>query len=523
MSIKKKITALIFLVVITISSLAIYLVKNEENTFADQIITDASVNFKYSLNDFLFSASKSIAKLNLNLKHTQTDKMVSDSLNLYYSKMIMDDNYLKGIVLMHNNFSFIIYRDDQTWVTSYDFNLADSLVNWQRLNKKLEVISTWTDTYYSFLDADNLNKINKQLNSTNYIWRTSKSKMPYKGDLVSNIFRTSNSNGDKIIAGLIFSTSEMNNNFASVLKFEHPLVSIILSNDEIVTPYSTTDTSIISVYNTLIPPVKDLVDAWNKNQPKASQSYSFKKNDKIYWTRIDEIMPDIGVSGFAVTISASDLAKAEQVQELRYLYVSVLLLIITIIYSFVVFRNKRTNVSSLKDELILLPNKDIRRLIASGESEYVEFKSSLRWDFREEKVNKILEYVILKSIAAFANAKGGTLFIGVSDDLKIIGLEKDFNTLKKQDADYFELHLRNLITNVYGIAFSNENLLMTFPAFNGKTICSIQIKSSSTPVFLKSKNKQGTEIEKFYVRSGNASHEILSLKKMNEYIKIRFD
>ena len=64
---------------------------------------------------------------------------------------------------------------------------------------------------------------------------------------------------------------------------------------------------------------------------------------------------------------------------------------------------------------------------------------------------------------------------------------------------------------------------MQFPEFEGKTICSIQVKASGNPVFLKTRNKQGTETEKFYVRSGNASQEISSLKEVNEYINIRFD
>ncbi len=121
------------------------------------------------------------------------------------------------------------------------------------------------------------------------------------------------------------------------------------------------------------------------------------------------------------------------------------------------------------------------------------------------------------------NAKGGTLFIGVSDDIEILGLENDFNTLKKRDVDYFELHLRKLINNQYGIAFSNESLSMAFPIFDEKTICVIQVSSSENPIFLKIKNNQGNEIEKFYVRSGNASQEISSLTEINEYIKIRFD
>ena len=129
----------------------------------------------------------------------------------------------------------------------------------------------------------------------------------------------------------------------------------------------------------------------------------------------------------------------------------------------------------------------------------------------------------MKNIAAFANAKGGILFIGVNDEMEILGLEKDFNTLKKQDADYFELHTRNLINNQYGISFSNENVLMRFPNFDGKIICSIQVKASENPVFLKTQDKNGNEVEKFYVRSGNASKEISSLKEINEYINVRFN
>ncbi len=185
-------------------------------------------------------------------------------------------------------------------------------------------------------------------------------------------------------------------------------------------------------------------------------------------------------------------------------------------------KKKIRNTSSVNNELFPFSDDDIIKMIKNGETEFVEFKSSVRWDYREEKVNRMLEDVILKTIAAFANAKGGTLLIGVSDDMEILGLEKDFNTLKKQDADYFELHTRKLINNKYGIAFSNENILMKFTEFDGKTVCSIQIKASSKPVFLKTKNKQGNEIEKFYVRSGNASQEISSMKEVNEYINIRF-
>ena len=73
---------------------------------------------------------------------------------------------------------------------------------------------------------------------------------------------------------------------------------------------------------------------------------------------------------------------------------------------------------SIKRSEILLYGKkqllqqSIPSLIANGESEFVEFKSSLRHDYRQIKTDKNLEDVILKSIAGFLNAQGGTLIIG---------------------------------------------------------------------------------------------------------------
>ncbi len=512
-----------FFLLITISSLFVYWTKSKDNTFADEIITDASKNFKVSLESFLATTIKSVDKLVVNIEKTNSKQFKSKNLDLFFSKMILNDKYLLGVVIAHNDFNYIIYRDNSTWATTYDTNLNDSLVNWQRLDNKLEVISQWTDNYSFFSGKQKIIEINKRLQNSKYVWVTSKSQLSDKGDLLTNIFQAKNNDGDNIVAGLIFSTNELSNNFVSVLKFKNPLVSIITSNSKIVTPIITSDTSAVSLYTALKPDINGFIGNWENNVPKIAHSYSFEKFNQVFWTRIDDIEPSVGAEGFAITISATDLAKTESKQELIYLYLSGLFFIITIVLAAVMYWVKKPATSkSDNSELIALSEIEVEELIVGGETEYVEFKSSIRWDYREEKVNKILEYVILKSIAAFANAKGGTLLIGVSDDLEILGLEKDFSTLKKQDADYFELHTRKLINNQYGIAFSNENLLMSFPVFNDKTICSIQIKASSTPVFLKSKNKQGQEIEKFYVRSGNASQEIASLKEVNEYIKIRF-
>ncbi len=80
----------------------------------------------------------------------------------------------------------------------------------------------------------------------------------------------------------------------------------------------------------------------------------------------------------------------------------------------------------------------MRRLMATGENDRIEFKSSLRWDVKEQRVNKQLEKVVVKTLAGFLNAEGGTLLIGVDDAGAVIGLAGDYEALRKRDRDGFE-------------------------------------------------------------------------------------
>ncbi len=93
---------------------------------------------------------------------------------------------------------------------------------------------------------------------------------------------------------------------------------------------------------------------------------------------------------------------------------------------------------------------DLRALIARGESANLEFKSSFRWDLRENKVNRALEAVVLKTLAGYMNSSGGTLLIGVADDGSIVGLDRDYTTLKKPDRDGFEQALMTAIAAKLG-------------------------------------------------------------------------
>ena len=165
---------------------------------------------------------------------------------------------------------------------------------------------------------------------------------------------------------------------------------------------------------------------------------------------------------------------------------------------------------------------DILEMINQGETHHVEFKTTLRYDVQLQKVNKKLEEVILKTIAAFSNGQGGNLIMGVRDDMEVIGLENDYNTLKDSTHDGFELHLRNLVNTAYGIEFASNNLMVSFPVIDDIQICLVEIKPSLKPVYTLATDKNGQSHEKFYVRSGNSSPE-MPLSEVASYIQSRFN
>jgi uncharacterized protein with ParB-like and HNH nuclease domain len=149
----------------------------------------------------------------------------------------------------------------------------------------------------------------------------------------------------------------------------------------------------------------------------------------------------------------------------------------------------------------------LEELIISGESEVLEFKSSLRWDYKLGKTNKKLEEVVVKTIAAFTNSNGGTLLIGVDDSGKVLGLENDYSWLLG-DKDEFELHLRNLMNKAFGITFAAKKLKINFPTIEGQEICQIEIQPADKPIIIKAVDANGQPVEKFYIRSGNSSIEL---------------
>ena len=64
------------------------------------------------------------------------------------------------------------------------------------------------------------------------------------------------------------------------------------------------------------------------------------------------------------------------------------------------------------------------QLLIREESRVVEYKQTARWNVREQRRDKTMAQVVVKTVAGMLNDRGGTLLIGVTDNGEPVGLER---------------------------------------------------------------------------------------------------
>ncbi len=151
-------------------------------------------------------------------------------------------------------------------------------------------------------------------------------------------------------------------------------------------------------------------------------------------------------------------------------------------------------------------------MIVSGESDSVEFKSTLRMNTHTNKKDKNIEFAILKTIVAFLNTEGGHLFVGVNDEGEALGLEID----KFANHDKLMLHFTNLVKNKIGSLYL-KYIHTSIELFEGKEIFRIDCLPASHPAYLLDDND-----DFFFIRTGPATTK-LRTSKIYDYILDRFE
>lgn len=148
---------------------------------------------------------------------------------------------------------------------------------------------------------------------------------------------------------------------------------------------------------------------------------------------------------------------------------------------------------------------DLHSLLRTDENERVEFKETARVNVHTGTVDKEMERGIIKTVAAFMNANGGTLVIGVHDGSgELRGLDRDIATLGRKDLDGYEQLLRQLFNTSLGPENSSQ-VAVSFPALDGTVACVVRAPRSPRAVYA----RNGAEAD-FFVRDGNTTRRLNS-------------
>lgn len=174
-----------------------------------------------------------------------------------------------------------------------------------------------------------------------------------------------------------------------------------------------------------------------------------------------------------------------------------------------------TDLGEVEAEAEVVAKRSTAELIADGESKTVEFKRTARYNEHTEGVDKRLEHEVVKSVAGFLNAAGGTLLIGVHDEQHITGIDVDYPlTGKKQDRDGFENWLVGKLIGELGQPAVGSFVEVSFETFDEGDVCRVDVKPSNQPVYV-------GEDAQLFVRMGNSTRSY-NTRDAIEYVRTRW-
>jgi hypothetical protein len=250
----------------------------------------------------------------------------------------------------------------------------------------------------------------------------------------------------------------------------------------------------------------DAIKTWQTLDNHDSIHFARFKSDGInYYAAFSSVVDGKDGTYYALVVPSATLPTLFRSRSGTLLLIAfIVLLIAGIVFAVVYVKNRN------KVRFVPLTEEAVKQIIARGESDLVEFKSTIRTNLHIGKPGKEIELAWLKSVVAFCNTEGGTILIGVKDSGEILGLEAD----NFQNEDKCLLHVQNLISEHVGIehlSYVRFHLL----GMEDRKILVIQCIPLKRIMLLKSSGK-----EQFYVRSGPSSIE-LPMSKVLEYVNDR--
>lgn len=129
------------------------------------------------------------------------------------------------------------------------------------------------------------------------------------------------------------------------------------------------------------------------------------------------------------------------------------------------------------------------------ENQNIEYKTSIVFTPKHEANIDVQMFNIVRELAAFMNADGGTLYIGIHDKTRqIIGIENDLPHLCEgespyaasysADYDHYQLKIRDTLVSLCS-TIAGSLIKISFPEQGGKTYCKIDVTPAKRPIWTK--------------------------------------
>lgn len=142
----------------------------------------------------------------------------------------------------------------------------------------------------------------------------------------------------------------------------------------------------------------------------------------------------------------------------------------------------------------------VKSLILQRETGNIEFKQTFQLSTHTGEKDERVELASLKTIAGFMNADGGTLLLGVHDDLSIPGLTDEISKFHRSSQDKYLLNFQQKVANRLGKQ-ALTNIKAEFVDIDEAIVLLVQCpKMQSRDVFI--------DESRFYVRTPAATIEL---------------
>ncbi len=252
--------------------------------------------------------------------------------------------------------------------------------------------------------------------------------------------------------------------------------------------------------------------AWGENGQTYEAPFKFRRNGETWWGTFYPPLESTDPGDLGLIAPASDLGRRlESVTGwVTWIFAAVLgLAMLAVVMQAFAYSSKWRRFTQRR---LKAPQseEELQELVFQGESDQVEFKSTMRWNLHTDKPGKEIEKAWLKSVVAYLNTRGGFLLIGVADDGEILGLEGD----KFKNEDKFLLHFDNLIKQHIGLQFASY-INAEIRTLGQQQIFLVACDRCPEPVYLKI-----AEAEDFFIRMGPSTRSLPGSRVMG-YLKER--